>query len=265
MSKLTIKRIALVIFIILFLIAVYFCIGQPIITFVNDRDSFQAFIDSRGVLGWVMFCLLIVVQTLSTCIPGTPFYLAAGLILGGFKAALLCDLGATIGNTIAFILGRQFGTKSLYFLFSEEKIRKVEDRIASGKPILIHVLFMLLPLPKDTYAWLGYYSKENLPTWILLTFIFRFPHIFVYTFGGAMILQKNYVILIAGAIFAVLVYAAVFAYTIMKRGDVGGAEREIDMNTQEKEQRQLSKLKAEAARKKPLHYRGAGHKERLPH
>ena len=28
--------------------------------------------------------------------------------------------------------------------------------------VIAIVLFMLLPLPKDTYAWLGYYSKENL-------------------------------------------------------------------------------------------------------
>ncbi|MBP3280003.1 MAG: TVP38/TMEM64 family protein [Butyrivibrio sp.] len=212
MSKSTIKRIAIIIFIVLFLIAVYFCIGQPIIAFVGDRDSFQAFIDSRGILGWVMFCLLVIVQTLSTCIPGTPFYLAAGLAIGGLKGALICDLGATIGNTIAVLIGRRFGSKPLYFLFSEDKVKKVEDQIIEKNPVLIHVLFMLLPLPKVTYAWLGYYSKENLLTWIILTFVCRFPHIFVYTLGGAMILEKNYAALIAGGSFAVLVYALLMVY-----------------------------------------------------
>ncbi|WP_029230680.1 TVP38/TMEM64 family protein [Butyrivibrio sp. VCB2006] len=212
MSKSLIKRFLIVIFIILFLIAIYFCIGQPLIAFVNDRDSFQSFIESRGILGWVMFCLLIVVQTLSTCIPGTPFYLAAGLLLGGFKGALICDLGATIGNTIAFVIGRHFGSKLLYFLFSEEKIKKVESRISTQEPMLVHMLFMLLPLPKDTYAWVGYHSKEKVGTWILLTFICRFPHIFIYTFGGAMILEKNYAVLIAGGSFAVLVYVVLMIY-----------------------------------------------------
>ncbi|WP_029319818.1 TVP38/TMEM64 family protein [Butyrivibrio sp. AE3004] len=212
MSKTVIKKIAIVMFIILFLVAVYFCIGQPIIAFVNDRDSFAEFIESRGFLGWVMFCLLIIIQTLSTCIPGTPFYISSGLILGGFKGALICDLGATIGNTIAFILGKTFGTKLLYFLFSEDKISKVENHISGKNPILIHMLFMLLPLPKDTYAWVGYHTKEKLITWIILTFICRFPHIFIYTFGGAMILEQNYAVLIAGASFAILVYVVIMIY-----------------------------------------------------
>ena len=206
MPKTTIKRIAFALFLIIFLIAVYFFIGQPILTFVNDTDSLKEFIASRGVWGWTVFCFLIIVQTMSTCIPGTPFYLAAGFILGGLKGALICDLGATIGNSIAFIIGRRLGSKPLYFMFSEERIKKIEDRIIAKNPVFIHFLFMLLPLPKDTYAWIGFYSKESLPVWIILTYVFRFPHIFVYTFGGELLMEKNYAILIAGAAFAILVY-----------------------------------------------------------
>lgn len=217
MSKTTIKRIAFALFLIIFLIAVYFFIGQPILTFVNDTDSLQEFIASKGVWGWGVFCFLIIVQTLSTCIPGTPFYLAAGFILGGLKGALVCDLGATIGNSIAFIIGRRLGSKPLYFMFSEERIKKIEDRIIAKNPVFIHFLFMLLPLPKDTYAWIGFYSKESLPVWIILTYVFRFPHIFVYTFGGELLMEKNYAILIAGAAFAILVYFGLMLYLKKKK------------------------------------------------
>nr|WP_297707133.1 VTT domain-containing protein [uncultured Butyrivibrio sp.] len=217
MSKTTIKRIAFALFLIIFLIAVYFFIGQPILTFVNDTDSLQEFIASKGVWGWGVFCFLIIVQTLSTCIPGTPFYLAAGFILGGLKGALVCDLGATIGNSIAFIIGRRLGSKPLYFMFSEERIKKIEDRIIAKNPVFIHFLFMLLPLPKDTYAWIGFYSKESLPVWIILTYVFRFPHIFVYTFGGELLMEKNYAILIAGAAFAILVYLGLMLYLKKKK------------------------------------------------
>ena len=217
MPKTTIKRIAFALFLIIFLIAVYFFIGQPILTFVNDTDSLQEFIASKGVWGWGVFCFLIIVQTLSTCIPGTPFYLAAGFILGGLKGALVCDLGATIGNSIAFIIGRRLGSKPLYFMFSEERIKKIEDRIIAKNPVFIHFLFMLRPLPKDTYAWIGFYSKESLPVWIILTYVFRFPHIFVYTFGGELLMEKNYAILIAGAAFAILVYFGLMLYLKKKK------------------------------------------------
>lgn len=206
------RKIMIICFLIAFLIAVYFCLGVPMISFVNDHESLQAYVDERGLAGWAFFSLLVIIQTVSTCIPGTPFYLAAGFVLGGLKGALLCDLCATIGNTIAFLLGHKFGHKLLDALFPMDKLASVEQLIKEKNPILLHVLFMLFPLPKDTYAWIGYYSGENLITWILLTFICRFPHIFVYTFGGAMLLEKNYFVLICGSCFAVLVYFILMLY-----------------------------------------------------
>ena len=83
------------------------------------------------------------------------------------EKGLLCDLFATVGNTIAFLIGKRYGRRFLNFMFPEEKIRQVDDIIAKGNPTLIHVLFMFLPLPKDTYAWLGYYSGD-------ITFIILF-------------------------------------------------------------------------------------------
>ena len=212
MEKETIRKLCLAAFIVAFLAAVYFLIGRPMLAFVGDQDALNAYIDERGIIGWIIFIGLIVVQTVSTTIPGTPFYLAAGFILGGVKGALICDLGATIGNSIAFLLGKKFGRKLLNRLFSEEHLKSVEEIVEKRNPLLIHIAMMLLPLPKDTYAWLGYSSGENLLQWIPITFICRFPHIFVYTFGGAMLLQKNYTVLIIGATFAVVLYGAIMLY-----------------------------------------------------
>jgi uncharacterized membrane protein YdjX (TVP38/TMEM64 family) len=203
-----------------FLVLVYFIIGRPMVEYLGDSQKLQAYVDEKGAEAFLIFGLFITIQTLSTCIPGLPFYLAAGYVLGGVKGALLCDLFATIGNTIAFLIGRQFGRKFLCFLFPEDKLVKIEDMIGKGNPILIHIMFMLLPLPKDTYAWLGYYSKENLPIWFLITFIARFPHIFIYTFGGEMMVSNQYGIIIAGAVIAIIVYVFVVIF-LKKRGKSG--------------------------------------------
>jgi uncharacterized membrane protein YdjX (TVP38/TMEM64 family) len=160
------------------------------------------------------------VQTLSTCIPGLPFYLAAGYVLGGVRGALLSDLFATIGNTVAFLIGRRYGRSLLCFLFPEEKLVKVEEIIGRGNQTIIHILFMLLPLPKDTYAWLGYYSGESLIKWIIITFVARFPHIFIYTFGGEMLLADRYGVIIAGAIIATIVYFGVAVYLKKKKQSI---------------------------------------------
>ncbi len=203
-----------------FLVLVYFIIGRPMVEYLGDSQKLQAYVDEKGAEAFLIFGLFITIQTLSTCIPGLPFYLAAGYVLGGVKGALLCDLFATIGNTIAFLIGRQFGRKFLCFLFPEDKLVKIEDMIGKGNPILIHIMFMLLPLPKDTYAWLGYYSKEKLAMWFIITFIARFPHIFIYTFGGEMMVSNQYGIIIAGAVIAIIVYVFVVIF-LKKRGKSG--------------------------------------------
>ena len=70
-------------------------------------------------------------------------------------------------------------------------------------------MFMFLPLPKDTYAWLGFYSRENVVEWILITFIARFPHIFLYTYSAEKMIDQQYGLFIIGAVIAVLVYLVV--------------------------------------------------------
>jgi len=207
MKKGVLRTVLTLLLIAAFMAALYFLVGKPMIKFVGNPDELDAFVKEKGLLGFIIFGLFVFVQTMSTCIPGLPFYLASGYLLGGFKGALLCDLFATLGNTAAFLLGRKFGRSFLCYLFPEDKLSKVEEIIDKGNPKLIHILFMLFPLPKDTYAWLGYYSEETLPVWIIITFIARFPHIFLYTFGGEKLMSNQYGILIGGGVFAVILYA----------------------------------------------------------
>ena len=146
---------------IAFLVCIYLFIGRPMVEFVSDVESFQSYIDGKGVAGILIFGLLILFQTITTCIPGLPFYLAAGYVWGGVKGALICDLFATLANTVAFLIGKKFGRNFLLQIFPEDKLEYVEGFIKKGNPKFIHAMFMFLPLPKDTYAWLGYYSEEN--------------------------------------------------------------------------------------------------------
>ena len=209
MKKGIIRTVLTLLLIVLFMALLYFVVGRPMIQFVGDPEALQKFVDGKGIIGLLVFGLFVMVQTMSTCIPGLPFYLASGYLLGGLKGALLCDFFATIGNTIAFLIGRKYGRSFLCYLFPEDKLAKVEEKIELGNPVLIHVMFMLLPLPKDTYAWLGYYSGESLIKWMLITFIARFPHIFIYTFGGEKLLSNQYGILVAGGVIATIIYVII--------------------------------------------------------
>ncbi|MBQ7615915.1 MAG: TVP38/TMEM64 family protein [Butyrivibrio sp.] len=209
MKKGVLRTVLTLLLVSAFLMALYFLIGRPMINLVGDPQKLDEFVQSKGVLGHIIFGLFVMIQTMSTCIPGLPFYLASGYLLGGFKGALLCDLFATLGNTAAFLFGKKYGRSFLCYLFPEDKLRNVEEIIEKGNPKLIHILFMLFPLPKDTYAWLGYYSGESLPVWIIITFIARFPHIFLYTYGGEKLMSNSYTVLIVGGAFAIILYGVV--------------------------------------------------------
>ena len=216
------RRILIVCFVVFFLLGIYILIGKPMIAFVGDVDGFQNYVKSRGIYGLLVFGFFVFLQTLSTCIPGLPFYLAAGVALGGIKGAIICDIFATMGNSVAFLLGKKYGRDFLLSLFPKSKLEQVENLVLSKKPILVHILFMLLPLPKDTYAWLGFYSKENLIQWILITFVARFPHIFIYTLGAEKMLESQYSYIVAGGIIAIVVYLFVAMLINNKRRDNSG-------------------------------------------
>ncbi len=224
MKKGVLRTVITLLLVAVFMAALYFFVGKPMIKFVGNPTELDAFVKEKGLLGFIVFGLFVFVQTMSSCIPGLPFYLASGYLLGGFKGALLCDFFATLGNTAAFLLGKKFGRSFLCYLFPEDKLKKVEEIVDKGNPKLIHILFMLFPLPKDTYAWLGYYSEETLPVWMIITFIARFPHIFLYTFGGEKLLSNQYGIIIGGGVFATVLYAGMLI-VLKKMKDNNGREK----------------------------------------
>ena len=147
MKKGVLRTVITLLLVAVFMAALYFFVGKPMIKFVGNPTELDAFVKEKGLLGFIVFGLFVFVQTMSSCIPGLPFYLASGYLLGGFKGALLCDFFATLGNTAAFLLGKKFGRSFLCYLFPEDKLKKVEEIVDKGNPKLIHILFMLFPLP----------------------------------------------------------------------------------------------------------------------
>lgn len=200
------RSIIMIVLVATFMAFLYFVVGKPMIAFLGEPQKLQDYVDQKGLLGVLVFGAFIFVQSISTCIPGLPFYLAAGYVWGGVKGALICDLFATLANTVAFLIGKKFGRNFLLQIFPEDKLEYVEGFIKKGNPKFIHAMFMFLPLPKDTYAWLGYYSEENVIEWIVITFLARFAHIFLYTLSGEKLVTNNYGLLILGGVIAVVVY-----------------------------------------------------------
>ena len=156
MKKETVRTTVTLFLIAIFMLLLYVFVGRPMIGFVKDPEALDAFVQSKGTAGLLVFGFFVLIQTMSSCIPGLPFYLASGYLLGGFKGALLCDTFATLGNTAAFLIGKKFGRDFLLYLFPEDKLVHVENIIKKRKA-KDHSYFIHATAPSQGYiclAWL---------------------------------------------------------------------------------------------------------------
>ena len=94
--------IAVVILIVLAMSVVVVYVGRPMVTMVSDPDRVKAYIESRGIVGVLVFMGMNYLQVIAAVIPGGPFQIAAGYAFGVLKGSLICDIAMTLGSVTVF-------------------------------------------------------------------------------------------------------------------------------------------------------------------
>ena len=56
------SRIILLIAVILFATLIVVLVGKPMIRFISDPEAFQAWVDSKGIVGIIIFMVLNILQ-----------------------------------------------------------------------------------------------------------------------------------------------------------------------------------------------------------
>lgn len=112
-------------------------------TDVRSLGGLREMIDDLGIIGPLVLILVYAVATVAL-LPGTPFTLAAGALFGpvlGFGTAMV---GATIGATLSFLVGRAVGRSAVAQLAG----RRVEaiDRFLDERGFLAILMIRLIPL-----------------------------------------------------------------------------------------------------------------------
>lgn len=87
-----VAAIAAVVFVLFCGLVGYF-IGVPMIRLVKEPTQFQAWVDSYGIWGRMLFVGMVVLQVVVAFIPGEPIELAAGYAFGFWEGTLLTLLG----------------------------------------------------------------------------------------------------------------------------------------------------------------------------
>ena len=212
-------KIAGFILAVIFIIVITYFIGKPMVRFASDPAMFRTWVDEKGFWGVLAFTGMVIFQVLLAVIPGGPFEVCAGYAFGVWKGALLCDFATMIGSVIVFLFVRRFGLEFVELFVSKEKIESVRFLKSSKKSeSIIFLLFLIPGTPKDLLSYLVGLTDMKLSHWIFITFIGRFPAVFISALGGGAVGTKRYDIAIAATVVIILLYiVGLFVYRYHNR------------------------------------------------
>lgn len=178
----------------------YFTLGQKLVLFVEDRAAFNAWLDSFGVWGKVVFVTLRAVQTVVKIIPGEPLEIAAGYLYGIWGGLFYCLFGQFIGSLIIIALTKKFGMKLVELFVPRKKIESLSFlQNKKNLNITLFIIYLIPSTPKDIITYLISLTDENIVLFMVITTIARIPSVITSTWCGSALESENF--FLAAAVF----------------------------------------------------------------
>lgn len=178
---------------LIFIAAVGYLVGKPMVEFVREPERFRAWVDSSGFASRVIFVGMVVFQLIIALIPGEPLEMGAGYAFGALEGTLLCIIGCVIGSALVFLFVRRFGVKLVEVFFPREKIRSLRFLQDSRRlNLLTFIVFFIPGTPKDLLSYFIGLTDMKLGTWLCITAVARIPSIVTSTVTGDALGLKDY-------------------------------------------------------------------------
>ena len=178
---------------LIFIAAVGYLVGKPMVEFVREPERFRAWVDSSGFASRVIFVGMVVFQLIIALIPGEPLEMGAGYAFGAVEGTILCIIGCVIGSALVFLFVRRFGVKLVEVFFPREKIRSLRFLQDSRRlNLLTFIVFFIPGTPKDLLSYFIGLTDMKLGTWLFITAVARIPSIVTSTVTGDALGLKDY-------------------------------------------------------------------------
>ena len=178
---------------LIFIAAVGYLVGKPMVEFVREPERFRAWVDSSGFVSRVIFVGMVIFQLIIALIPGEPLEMGAGYAFGALEGTILCIIGCVIGSALVFLFVRRFGVKLVEVFFPREKIRSLRFLQDSRRlNLLTFIVFFIPGTPKDLLSYFIGLTDMKLGTWLCITAVARIPSIVTSTVTGDALGLKDY-------------------------------------------------------------------------
>lgn len=177
---------------ILFILGIFILANHfGFIELLTNIDNLRNILERLGWIGYLFFILLSIVVAVFL-LPGQFLAIVGGLVYGGFVGGCLTIVGASLGCTISFIIGKYLVRDYIVQRFKNDAtFQKIEQGVReNGISFLIFTrLVPIFPFAIQSYAYA--LTPMSLKKFSLISFLTMMPASFVYTFMASEIASKG--------------------------------------------------------------------------
>ena len=159
---------------------------------LNDLELMRKIFSDLGFMGYFAF-IAVSVPVAVFSLPGPLLAVIAGITYGGFKGGLLTLIGATVGSSISFLLGKRLARGYVLRKFGDNPLfQKIEEGVKeNGVSFLILTrLVPLFPYGIQSYAYA--LTPMGLGTFTLVSFLTMLPACFIYAYLASEIVVNGF-------------------------------------------------------------------------
>ena len=166
---------------------------------VLDPTQLVKYLNSLGLLGPIVFILVMAIAVVVSPIPSLPLDLAAGVAFGPLLGTTYAVLGAEIGAILSFLIGRALGREVISRLL---KVNVTFCEKCSDHHLTVLVLLSRL-LPVFSFDMISYgagLTNMSLKAFALATFVGMIPPTFALTYFGSSIVMVQWPLFLLGVL-----------------------------------------------------------------
>lgn len=139
----------------------------------RDIDSAREWFDSFGVVAWLIFFIVQILQVVALPIPAQITTIAGVLIFGSLQCFVISALAIILGSIICFGIGKWVGVKVAYKIADKDTVDKYRKLISKRGTILLPIAFLFPLFPDDLLCFLAGATTMSFKSFFIITLLTR--------------------------------------------------------------------------------------------